>query len=143
MSRTVFYSYDFYIGVLHPIAHTLSRLLEEPSLATTLQSVYFIFYIFLPLHVSALAGHLQAEYTNILCIHVSALADHLRAEYTIILCIHVSALAGHLQEEYKIILRISPEDGQQKPKHVTSKNIYVIYIKYKRNALSCCDGRFF
>jgi hypothetical protein len=43
-----------------------SRLLEEQSLATNLQGVYFIFYIFLPLHVSALAGHLQAEYTIIL-----------------------------------------------------------------------------
>jgi hypothetical protein len=32
--------------VLHPVARTLSRLLEEPSLATTLQGVYFIFYIF-------------------------------------------------------------------------------------------------
>jgi hypothetical protein len=37
--------------------------LEEPSLATTLQGVYFIFS---PLHVSALVGHLQAEYTIIL-----------------------------------------------------------------------------
>jgi hypothetical protein len=43
-----------------------SRLLEEPYLATTSKGVYFIFYIFLPLHVSALAGHLQAEYTIIL-----------------------------------------------------------------------------
>jgi hypothetical protein len=42
------------------------RLLEEPSHAATLQGVYFIFYIFLPLHVSALGGHLQAEYTIIL-----------------------------------------------------------------------------
>jgi hypothetical protein len=33
-----------YFGVLHPVARTLSRLLEEPSLATTLQSVYFIFF---------------------------------------------------------------------------------------------------
>jgi hypothetical protein len=40
-------------------------LLEEPSLATTLQGVYFTFYN-LPLHVSALAGHLQAEHTIIL-----------------------------------------------------------------------------
>jgi hypothetical protein len=38
----------------------LSRLLEEPSLATTLKDVYFI-YILLPLHISALIGHLQAE----------------------------------------------------------------------------------
>jgi hypothetical protein len=41
-----------------------SRLLEEPSLATNLQGVYFIFYI-LPLHFSALVGYLQAEYTTI------------------------------------------------------------------------------
>jgi hypothetical protein len=27
---------DFYFGVLLPVAHTLSRLLEEPSLATTI-----------------------------------------------------------------------------------------------------------
>jgi hypothetical protein len=53
----------FYFGVLHPVACTLSRLLEEPSLATTLQGVYFIFIS--PLHVSALAGHLQAEYTQL------------------------------------------------------------------------------
>jgi hypothetical protein len=56
----------FYFGVLHPVARTLSRLLEEPSLATTLQGVYFIFYIFLQLHVSALVGHLQTVYTVIL-----------------------------------------------------------------------------
>jgi hypothetical protein len=42
----------------------LSRLVEEPPLATTLKGVYFI-YILLPLHVSALVGHLQAEYTLI------------------------------------------------------------------------------
>jgi hypothetical protein len=40
----------------------ISRLLEEPSLATTFPGVCFIF---LPLHVSALVGHLQAEYTVI------------------------------------------------------------------------------
>jgi hypothetical protein len=56
---------QFLFWVLHPVARTLSRLLEEPSLATTLQGVYFIFYI-LPLHASALVGHLQAEYTVIL-----------------------------------------------------------------------------
>jgi hypothetical protein len=44
---------------------SLSKFLEEPSLTTT-QGVHFTFYIFLPLHVSALAGHLQAEYTIIL-----------------------------------------------------------------------------
>jgi hypothetical protein len=27
---------DFYFGVLHPVARILSRLMEEPSLATTL-----------------------------------------------------------------------------------------------------------
>jgi hypothetical protein len=42
----------------------LSRLLEEPSLTTTLKDVYFI-YILLPLHVSALVGHLQAENTQL------------------------------------------------------------------------------
>jgi hypothetical protein len=57
---------NLYFGVLHPVARTLSRLLEEPSLATTLQGVYFIFFIFLPLHVPALVGHLQVEYTIIL-----------------------------------------------------------------------------
>jgi hypothetical protein len=35
--------------------------LEEPSLATTLQGVYL--YFISPIYVSALAGHLQAEYT--------------------------------------------------------------------------------
>jgi hypothetical protein len=35
----------FYFWVLHPVARILSRLLEEPSLATTLQYVYFVFYI--------------------------------------------------------------------------------------------------
>jgi hypothetical protein len=58
------YSYlTMYFGVLHPVARTLSRLLEEPSLATTLSSCLFIFIS--PLHVFALAGHLQAEYTMI------------------------------------------------------------------------------
>jgi hypothetical protein len=47
------------------LLRVLSRLLEEPSLATTLQGVYFI-YILLLLHGSALVGHLQAEYTVIL-----------------------------------------------------------------------------
>jgi hypothetical protein len=42
------------------------RLLEEPPLATILQGVYFVFYIFLPLYVSAHAGHLQVEYTIML-----------------------------------------------------------------------------
>jgi hypothetical protein len=32
-----------YFGVLHPVARTLSRLLEEPSLTTTRQGIYFIF----------------------------------------------------------------------------------------------------
>jgi hypothetical protein len=59
-------STTFHFGVLHPIARTLSRLSEEPPIATTLQGVYFILYIFLPLYVSALVGHLQAEYTIIL-----------------------------------------------------------------------------
>jgi hypothetical protein len=41
----------------------ISRLLEEPSLATTFLRCLFIFI--LPLHISALAGHFQAEYTII------------------------------------------------------------------------------
>jgi hypothetical protein len=36
----------FYFGVLHPLARILSRLLQEPSLATTLQGVCCIFFIF-------------------------------------------------------------------------------------------------
>jgi hypothetical protein len=36
---------NFYFGVLHPVARALLRLLEKPSI-TTLQGVYFIFYIF-------------------------------------------------------------------------------------------------
>jgi hypothetical protein len=40
--------YEFYFGVLHPVARTSSRLLDEPSLATALEGVYFIFYIFAP-----------------------------------------------------------------------------------------------
>jgi hypothetical protein len=56
----------FYFGVLLLVVCTLSRLLEEPSFTPTLRGVYFIFHIFLPLHVSALAGHLQAEYKIIL-----------------------------------------------------------------------------
>jgi hypothetical protein len=54
----------FYFGVLHPVARTLSRLLLEPSLATT-QGVYFIYFC---RYVSALAGHLQEKYTIILFI---------------------------------------------------------------------------
>jgi hypothetical protein len=46
----------FYFGVLHPVACTLSRLLEEP-----LQQLFKVFiYIYF-----ALAGHLQGEYTVI------------------------------------------------------------------------------
>jgi hypothetical protein len=55
MNTNLFY---FYSGVLHPVACTLSRLLEEPSLATTVIYTYI-----LPLHVSAFTGHLQVEYT--------------------------------------------------------------------------------
>jgi hypothetical protein len=53
---------NFYFWALHPVDQ-LSRLLEEPTLATTFKGVYFI-YILLPLHVLALVGHLQAEYTT-------------------------------------------------------------------------------
>jgi hypothetical protein len=38
------------------LLRVLSTLLEEPSLATALKAVYFI-YILLPLHVSVLVGH--------------------------------------------------------------------------------------
>jgi hypothetical protein len=51
------FSFDFCI-----LLRVLSRLLEEPFLATSLKGVYFI-YILLPLYVSALVGHLQVEYT--------------------------------------------------------------------------------
>jgi hypothetical protein len=34
----------FIFGVLHPVARILSMLLEEPSLATTLQGVYFTYF---------------------------------------------------------------------------------------------------
>jgi hypothetical protein len=36
----------FYFGVLHPVARTLSRLLKELSLATTLQGVFILYFIF-------------------------------------------------------------------------------------------------
>jgi hypothetical protein len=77
----------FYFGVLHPVARTLSRLLEEPSLATTLEGVCFIFYIFSPLHVSALAGHLQAEYTIIL-------GSYLTHNGSVVLCYRSRLLFG-------------------------------------------------
>jgi hypothetical protein len=53
----------FIFGVLHPVARKLSRLLEELSLATTFLRCLFIFIS--QVHVSALAGHLQVEYTII------------------------------------------------------------------------------
>jgi hypothetical protein len=37
-------SFTLYFGVLHPVARALSRLLEEPSLATTVQDVYLYLY---------------------------------------------------------------------------------------------------
>jgi hypothetical protein len=46
----------FYFGVLHPVARTV-----PPN-----NSSGCLFYIFLPLHVPAIVGHLQAEYTTIL-----------------------------------------------------------------------------
>jgi hypothetical protein len=52
---------NFYFGILHPVAHTLSRLLKN-RLSQQLFKVFIYTYI-LPLHVSALAGHLQAEHT--------------------------------------------------------------------------------
>jgi hypothetical protein len=50
---------------MYMIKYEQERLLEESSFATTFLLVYFIFYI-LPLHVSALAVHPQAEYAIIL-----------------------------------------------------------------------------
>jgi hypothetical protein len=48
---------NFYFGVLLPGARTLSRLLFK---------VFILYFMFIsPLHVSALAGHLQAEFTII------------------------------------------------------------------------------
>jgi hypothetical protein len=35
---------NFYFGVLHPVARTLSCLLEEPSLATNVQGIYLYLY---------------------------------------------------------------------------------------------------
>jgi hypothetical protein len=52
---------SFYFGVLHPVACTLSRLLEEPSPQQLFK--VFIYTYSLPLHVSAFAGHFRAEYT--------------------------------------------------------------------------------
>jgi hypothetical protein len=46
------------------ITSSFGSSLEEPSLGTTLKCVYFI-YTLLPLHVSALVGHLQEEYTTV------------------------------------------------------------------------------
>jgi hypothetical protein len=35
---------DIYFGVLHPVAHTSSRLLEESSPATIVQGIYLYLY---------------------------------------------------------------------------------------------------
>jgi hypothetical protein len=52
MSHTVVYSYDFYFGVLHPVARILSRLLEEPQQLFQVFIIYLIYfcrYMFRPL----------------------------------------------------------------------------------------------
>jgi hypothetical protein len=41
------------------------KVIGRPSFATPIEGVCFIFYV-LPLHVSALPGHLQVEYNIIL-----------------------------------------------------------------------------
>jgi hypothetical protein len=51
--------YNIFILGLCILLRVLSRLPEELSLSTTLRGVYLI-YILLPLHASALVGHLQA-----------------------------------------------------------------------------------
>jgi hypothetical protein len=68
VQRRSYYDWNIVLRGLQSTGLVTWRLLEEPALATTLQGVYsyFIFYIFLPRHVSAIAGHLQAEYTIIL-----------------------------------------------------------------------------
>jgi hypothetical protein len=63
-SRLVSYVTTYIICILIMGICILLRVLDQGS--TTLQGVYFIFYIFLPLHVSALVGHLQAECSIIL-----------------------------------------------------------------------------
>jgi hypothetical protein len=52
-------------ALLEAKRHTLQKLLKEPSFNNFSMCLFYVFYI-LPLHVSALAGHLQAEYTIIL-----------------------------------------------------------------------------
>jgi hypothetical protein len=64
-----------------------------------------ILYIFLPLHVLALAGHLQVEYTIIFFILFYFFFYFFRKLSSDVhfLPLHVLALAGHLQVEYTII----------------------------------------
>jgi hypothetical protein len=59
---------------------SFGKLLGEPSLATTLKYVYFI-YILLPLHVSALVGHLQEGYTTISSFEMRNLGPKLSAPF--------------------------------------------------------------
>jgi hypothetical protein len=42
------------------------KVIRRTVLRNNFQGVYFILFCILPLHVSALVGHLQAEYTIIL-----------------------------------------------------------------------------
>jgi hypothetical protein len=68
--------------VLHPVVHTLSRLSEEPALATTLQGVYFIC-----LYVSALVGHPQVEYTTISGRYFTHTGSAVLCHYVLFYCI--------------------------------------------------------
>jgi hypothetical protein len=52
----------------HPVARSLLKLLEQPSLATTFQGVYFILYIYFAATCFGPCWPLQAEYKIILCI---------------------------------------------------------------------------
>jgi hypothetical protein len=58
---------DFYFEVLHPVARTLPRLLEEPSLATNLQGVYFI--RILPKYIPAIVTDNLYFFISILSVH--------------------------------------------------------------------------
>jgi hypothetical protein len=57
---------DFYLWVLHPVAHLSNWFLMMPSIATKFQYVnspFFIIFSFYSLHVSAPTGHPQVRYT--------------------------------------------------------------------------------
>jgi hypothetical protein len=67
-----------HFGVLHPVARALSRLLKDPSFATTVQGVYRIY-------ISALTGHHQVEH-NIIYKEVTILATDPLSVVQIVLC---------------------------------------------------------